>query len=127
MIELTNSVFSFIGFVSSKRRWKSPPYCSASPAFRIMDLACPICKYPFGSGGNLVTTLVHLPSLISWSMIFSIKLREMTSSFSIPSFTPLGLFTLSPPLMFPYVYQTYCISRYIITHNHKIEKKKIPI
>ena len=39
MIESENSTSSFTGFVSSKRRWQTPPFSAASPKFRQIDLA----------------------------------------------------------------------------------------
>src|SRR2546430_3360221 len=56
MIESTYSVSSFCGFVSSKRRLVCPPNSSARPKSRQIALACPMCRYPFGSGGKRVTT-----------------------------------------------------------------------
>ena len=47
-----------------------------------MDLACPICRYPFGSGGNLVQISSYFPSARSFSMICSIKFLE-TVSFTV--------------------------------------------
>ena len=52
LIESTYSCSSFSGFVSSKRRLVLPPNSSASPKSRQMHSAWPICRYPFGSGGN---------------------------------------------------------------------------
>ena len=45
-----------------------PPKSSAIPKFRQMDLACPICRYPFGSGGNRVATR---PPYVSFRTSFS--------------------------------------------------------
>src|SRR5579864_2137522 len=56
MIESTYSVSSLLGFVSSNRKLHLPPNSRASPKFRWIDLACPMCRYPFGSGGNRVCT-----------------------------------------------------------------------
>ena len=56
MIESTYSVSSFDGFVSSKRKLVLPPNSSASPKSRQIALACPMCRYPFGSGGKRVCT-----------------------------------------------------------------------
>src|SRR5438477_6587918 len=56
MMESTYSVSSFDGFVSSNRRLHFPPNSSASPKFKWMDLAWPIWRYPFGSGGKRVWT-----------------------------------------------------------------------
>ena len=52
------SCFSASGFVSSKRRYVSPPCFLATPKSKCMAFAWPMCKYPFGSGGNRVR---HLP------------------------------------------------------------------
>src|SRR5436309_228506 len=56
MIESTYSVSSFSGLVSSKRRFVCPPNSSASPKSRQIALACPMCRYPLGSGGKRVCT-----------------------------------------------------------------------
>src|SRR5258707_4167998 len=56
MIDSTYSVSSFEGLVSSKRRLHLPPNSRARPKFRLMDLACPTCRYPLGSGGKRVCT-----------------------------------------------------------------------
>src|ERR1035441_674913 len=56
MMESTYSVSSFSGFVSSKRRFVCPPNSSASPKSRQIALACPMCRYPLGSGGKRVCT-----------------------------------------------------------------------
>ena len=47
----TYSSSSLVGLVSSNLRWHVPPVSSAIPKLRHSDLACPICKWPFGSGG----------------------------------------------------------------------------
>jgi len=73
MMASTKSCFSFVGLVSSKRRWQMPPNSCARPKFRQMDFACPKCRYPFGSGGNRVTTLLCLPEARSASMICLMK------------------------------------------------------
>jgi len=41
------------GFVSSKRKTHFPSNSLATPKFNTIDFACPICRYPDGSGGNL--------------------------------------------------------------------------
>src|SRR5213076_2995052 len=56
MIESTYSVSSFCGFVSSKRRLVCPANSSARQKSRQIALACPMCRYPFGSGGKRVCT-----------------------------------------------------------------------
>ena len=103
-MESTNSCFSLVGFVSSKRRLNLPPYSLASPAFNRMLLACPMCRYPLGSGGKRVCTVSYTPSARSLSIICSIKLREVFSSvFSALSvFTAFSsslslIFRISPP------------------------------
>src|SRR5688572_29475084 len=75
----TYSVSSVTGLVSSNRRFVYPPYFFDNPKFRQMLLACPICRYPLGSGGNLVTIDLYLPALRSSSMISSKKLRLFSS------------------------------------------------
>lgn len=50
------SIFSFEGFVSSNRSSNFPPYCLAKKSLRRAALACPMWRYPEGSGGNRVTT-----------------------------------------------------------------------
>src|SRR6185436_10557160 len=52
----TYSTSSRVGFVSSKRRWQMPVFSSAMPKFKQIDFACPMCKYPLGSGGKRVAT-----------------------------------------------------------------------
>src|SRR5689334_6640400 len=47
---------SVTGLVSSKRRLQVPPYLRAIPKFKQIDLACPMWRYPFGSGGKRVAT-----------------------------------------------------------------------
>src|SRR6185295_7412211 len=77
MIESTYSCSSFVGFVSSNRRLNLPAYSCARPKFRQMLLACPMCRYPFGSGGNRVCTRpLFLPAARSVSMICWMKLRD---------------------------------------------------
>src|ERR1700693_3575597 len=56
MMESTYSVSSFSGLVSSKRRLVCPPNSAARPKSRQIALACPMCKYPLGSGGKRVCT-----------------------------------------------------------------------
>ena len=56
LIESTYSTSSLAGLVSSKRRLQLPPNSRATPKFRQIDLAWPMCRYPFGSGGKRVAT-----------------------------------------------------------------------
>src|SRR3990167_9547389 len=56
MIASTYSWLSFVGLVSSKRRWQRPPNSWARPKSMQIALAWPMCRYPFGSGGKRVIT-----------------------------------------------------------------------
>ena len=88
MMFSTYSVFSLVGLVSSKRKLQTPPNFSATPKSMQMALACPICIYPFGSGGKRVCILPpFLPSARSVSTICSTKLRLFFSSFSVRFFS----------------------------------------
>jgi hypothetical protein len=49
---------SFSGLVSSYLRKQMPSYAAAYPKLIFIALAWPMCKIPFGSGGNLVLTYV---------------------------------------------------------------------
>ena len=51
MIPSTNSSSSFAGLVSSNLKFVYPPNPFANSKFVTKALACPICKYAFGSGG----------------------------------------------------------------------------
>jgi hypothetical protein len=59
------------GFVSSYRKMVSlfslatPSFSNASSKFMFIDLACPMCRYPFGSGGKRV--LVIAPTILRCS------------------------------------------------------------
>ena len=55
-IEAITLTFSFVGFVSSNRMMSLPLYALAKYWFSMAALACPIWRYPLGSGGNRVTT-----------------------------------------------------------------------
>ena len=60
---------------------KNGEYPDGSKVLRAkIDLACPICRYPFGSGGKRVTTSVYLPSARSLSISCSIKFFETVAS-----------------------------------------------
>src|SRR5438093_11720950 len=70
----TYSTSSFVGFVSSKRRLQVPPRSSATPKFRQIDFAWPMCRYPLGSGGNRVATRPScFPATMSSSTIARMK------------------------------------------------------
>ena len=50
-----------------------------------MDFACPICKYPFGSGGKRVCIpSVYLPSFKSSSIALCTKLEAINSAIIFP-------------------------------------------
>jgi len=49
---------SFSGLVSSYLRKQMPLCAAAYPKLIFIALAWPICKIPFGSGGNLVLTCI---------------------------------------------------------------------
>ena len=55
-MDSTYSSDSPLGSVSSILRLQVPPYWAAMPKLRQMDLACPIWRYPLGSGGKRVAT-----------------------------------------------------------------------
>src|SRR5260370_23203988 len=77
MIESTYSVPSFDGLVSSNRRLHFPPNSRASPKLMVIDLACPTCRYPFGSGGKRVCTRPsYLLVFRSSRMISRMKLED---------------------------------------------------
>src|SRR5690606_5446122 len=60
--------------VSSKRRLQRPPFSLATPKFRQIDLAWPICRKPLGSGGKRVCTRPScLPLCKSCSIIWRMK------------------------------------------------------
>src|SRR5215218_1017204 len=72
-IESMYSCSSFIGFVSSKRRWQRPPNSWAIPKLSAIDLGWPMWRYPFGSGGKRVTTAETRPSRTSAATISRMK------------------------------------------------------
>ena len=67
------SCSSLSGFVSSNRRWQRPPNSWAMPKFKQIDFACPMWRYPFGSGGKRVTTELMRPALRSSATISRTK------------------------------------------------------
>src|SRR5437016_2588503 len=70
----TYSTSSLVGFVSSNRRLHVPPRSAATPKLRQIDFAWPMCRYPLGSGGNLVATRPWcLPDARSSSTIVRMK------------------------------------------------------
>ena len=46
-------MLSVSGFASSNLRLTGEEKVFPKPKFKQIDFACPICKYPLGSGGNL--------------------------------------------------------------------------
>src|SRR6266849_4972069 len=81
MMDSSNSTVSLLGFVSSKRRLQRPSLSAATPKFRQIDLACPICRYPLGSGGNRVCTRPpFLPALTSSATRARMKSKEGVGS-----------------------------------------------
>src|SRR5262249_36072475 len=76
MIESTYSCSSFSGLVSSKRRLQRPPYACGRLKFSTIDLACPKCRYPFGSRGNRVTIALCLPEARSASLTCRLQFDE---------------------------------------------------
>src|SRR5215831_21391970 len=81
MIDSSYSTVSFAGFVSSNRRLHDPLYSAATPKFRQIDLACPMCKYPFGSGGKRVCTRpLFLLALTSSATRVRMKSKEGADS-----------------------------------------------
>jgi hypothetical protein len=56
LIPTKNFSSSFSGLVSSYLRKQTPSCAAAYPKLIFIALAWPICKIPFGSGGNLVLT-----------------------------------------------------------------------
>ena len=70
--------------MSSKRRLHLlPSFSAAIPKFRHIDVAWPICKNPFGSGGNLVTIEACFPDLMSSLTISLMKSSDMPKSLFI--------------------------------------------
>src|ERR1051325_784184 len=67
------SCSSLTGLVSSNRRLQWPPNSLAMPKFRQIDFACPMCRYPLGSGGKRVTMCECLPSRKSAATISRMK------------------------------------------------------
>src|ERR1051325_8098974 len=84
-MDCTYSTFSLVGFVSSKRKWQIPPGCSsAMPKFKQIDLAWPMCRYPFGSGGKRVTTRpARLPVSMSRATMARMKSEGVVESLAI--------------------------------------------
>src|SRR3954447_24038722 len=67
------SCSSLSGFVSSNRRLQCPPNSWAIPKLRAIDLAWPMWRYPFGSGGKRVTTSFTRPARTSAATISRMK------------------------------------------------------
>jgi hypothetical protein len=58
LMPIKNFSSSFSGLVSSYLRKQMPSCAAAYPKLIFIALAWPICKIPFGSGGNLVLTYI---------------------------------------------------------------------
>src|SRR5216684_6367348 len=96
MIESTYSVSSFDGFVSSKRKLVLPPNSSARPKSRQMALACPMCRYPLGSGGKRVQTRpLYLLVFRSSTTISRTKLEGAAGAGVVASIPEMGIFMTS--------------------------------
>src|SRR5258707_249774 len=92
MMESTYSVSSLEGLVSSKRKLHLPPNSAASPKFRLMDLAWPMCRYPFGSGGKRVCTRPPYLLVCKSSMIISRTKWDWAGASAGVAATVLGSF-----------------------------------
>ena len=73
---------------------------------RQIALACPMCRYPLGSGGNLVTTWGHLPAAISALMISWIKL---VLPLPAAAFSAAGFFSFSFIFLSCFVKKVICL------------------
>src|SRR5580692_12911478 len=103
MMESTYSVSSFSGLVSSKRRLVCPPNSLARPKSRQIALACPMCKYPFGSGGKRVCTRPSYLLVLRSSRIMSrIKFdgRGSSGTFTATAFAESELIFFSSTFNF---------------------------
>src|SRR5437870_2327217 len=81
MMPSTYSWLSFVGLVSSKRRWQRPPNSLAMPKSMAMALAWPMCRWPLGSGGNRVITLPpKRPVRLCSRMMSRMKVLGLVSS-----------------------------------------------
>src|SRR5215468_7784867 len=93
-MESTYSTSSVVGLVSSNRRLQLPANSAATPKFRQIDFAWPMCRYPFGSGGKRVATRPPcLPARTSSAM--SVRMKSSDSVVSLV-LTPLVSQTLRP-------------------------------
>src|SRR3954465_6939072 len=72
-MESTYSTSSFVGLVSSNRKLQMPPRSCATPKFRQIDFAWPMCRYPFGSGGKRVRMAGYFPAATSCATISRMK------------------------------------------------------
>src|SRR3954465_9180146 len=73
MMESTYSVSSLVGLVSSIRMLQTPPNSCATPKLRQIDLAWPMCRYPFGSGGKRVRICECFPAFTSSTTMSRMK------------------------------------------------------
>ena len=108
----TYSLFSLLGLVSSNRRLHTPLYFSATPKSMQMALACPMCKYPLGSGGKRVWIRPpFFPAARSSSTNCSTKLRLFFSSFSFSSVTAINV---------PYIYYVCKVTAICVKNKIKL-------
>src|SRR5439155_9344423 len=99
MMPSTYSWLSFVGLVSSKRRWQRPPNSLAMPKSMAMALAWPMCRWPLGSGGNRVITLPpKRPVRLCSRMMSRMKLLGLVSSVIQPIVSSVRFATLPPSL-----------------------------
>src|ERR1700759_3940577 len=93
-MDSTYSTSSLVGLVSSMRRLQTPPNSRAMPKFRQMLLACPMCKYPFGSGGKRVWMRGYFCSPTCFATISRIK-SDGAGAAAAFVFSVFGLLILS--------------------------------
>ena len=80
------------GFVSSNRRLHVPPNSSATPKFRQIDFAWPMCRYPLGSGGKRVCTRPPcLPVFRSSATMVRMKSSGLPDSGAAPAPGPVSV------------------------------------
>ena len=70
-VDVLDVLFDRVGVVETKIA--VAPELAAIPKSRLMALACPMCRYPLGSGGNRVTTRPVFPAATSAATISRMK------------------------------------------------------
>src|SRR5579859_7143413 len=106
MMESTYSVSSFSGLVSSKRRLVCPPNSSASPKSRQIALACPMWRYPLGSGGKRVCT--RPPYLLVFRSSRMMSRMKFDGRGSGAAFVPVSASSLDVFIIFDLI-ATVCV------------------